>query len=132
MKTQSHLPSPSDVHQVMDVVNRYFDFIYFGDLEIFDDIFHPESHLYGFKDDAVLMWSAGVYRSVVGGRESPSKAGSARRNEVLTIDWASSHHASAKVRVSVHQTTFVDYLTMIKSHSKWQIVSKTYRAEATE
>jgi hypothetical protein len=81
------------------------------------------------REGAINEWSAAHYRDVLSKRESPKSLGAKRRDEVLLIDFASPNQALVKVRVLINETTFVDYLTYLKTADDWKIAFKAYHVE---
>jgi hypothetical protein len=121
--------TPAPTAGLLDAVQRYFELMHDCDVSKFDDVFHSSAALNGLREGAINEWSAAHYRDVLSKRESPKSLGAKRRDEVLLIDFASPNQALVKVRVLINETTFVDYLTYLKTADDWKIAFKAYHVE---
>jgi hypothetical protein len=113
-----------------DAVQKYFDLMYDCDTSRFDEVFRSTVQLHGVRDGQMVMWPAQVYRDILDKRQSPKSLGSARLNEILLMDFASSDMAFVKVRVKISAMVFVDYLTWHCIDDKWLITSKSFYVES--
>lgn len=119
----------STTTELLGSVQGYFELMYDCDVSKFDSVFHSSATLNGLRDGAINEWSAAHYRDVLSKRESPKSLGAARREEMLLVDFASPNHALVKVRVLINGTTFIDYLTYLKTGDDWKIAFKAYHVE---
>ncbi len=101
----------SDIAALLEAVQEYFDLMHDCDLSRFDRVFAPSVQLHGFRDGAMVCWSAQAYRDVLAKRQSPKSLGTPRADEILLVDLAAATQAFVKVRVRITSMIFVDYLT---------------------
>jgi hypothetical protein len=120
----------SSIQNLARSVQRYFDLMYDSDVSRFDRVFRSSAQLHGFREGAMVMWTANEFRDLIGARPSPKSLDAPRREEVLLIDFASPTQALAKVRVRINTATFVDYLTFHLIDGEWLITSKAFHLEA--
>lgn len=109
----------------------YFELMHDCDLARFDRVFAPSVQLHGFRDGAMVCWSAAAYRDVLARRQSPKSQGAPRADEILLVDLASGTQAMTKVRVRINATVFVDYLTWHRVDGRWLVTAKGFHLERT-
>lgn len=123
----------SDVSEVEKVLQVYFDGLYEGDTRKLGQAFHPASHLYaaGVDGKAVDMPRADWFK-MVEGRKSAKASGSERRDRIVSIDFSGPTTAFAKVECQIPPRYFTDYLTLLKTDGRWQVISKSYHTVTRE
>lgn len=85
----------SEIHELLD---QYFDMLYYCDLDKFDAVFHPQA-IYATADEAPLLYrSMPEYREVIARRDSPASRNEQRRDVVEAIEFAGNNTAFARVR----------------------------------
>ncbi len=117
----------SDVAEVEQVLQVYFDGLYEGDTKKLSAAFHPMSHLYSVGSDghAADLPRADWFK-MVEGRKSAKANGSERRDRIVSIDFSGPGTAFAKVECQIPPRYFTDYLTLVKADGRWQVISKTF------
>jgi hypothetical protein len=123
----------SDVAEVEKVLQVYFDGLYEGDTGKLGQAFHPASHLYSVAADgkAADMPRADWF-SMVAGRKSAKANGSERRDRIVSIDFSGPGTAFAKVECQIPPRYFTDYLTLLKTDGRWQVISKSFHTVTKE
>ncbi|PQZ46604.1 hypothetical protein CQ052_21635 [Ochrobactrum sp. MYb15] len=114
---------------VRAAVQSYLDALYFGDVEKFRTVFHPQAQLYSATEGKLVNLNVDAYLDLVANRPSPQKKGDERQDEVLSISIASPTTAHARVKDVYLPKRFVDDLTFVLVDGKWQIVSKVWHFE---
>ncbi|MBS0520007.1 MAG: nuclear transport factor 2 family protein [Proteobacteria bacterium] len=123
----------SDVAEVEKVLQTYFDGLYEGDTRKLGQAFHPASHLYSVGTDGKaadlprtdwLKW--------VESRESGKAKGSERRDRIVSIDFSGPATAFAKVECQLPPRYFTDYLTLLKTDGRWQVIAKAFHTVTKE
>jgi len=123
------LPAESNnkFEDVAAVVNAYFDGLYHCDVDIFERVFHPKA-IYATADEPELLhWQMDEYFEVIAKRPSPAFRGEARHDQIDEIQFAGDNTAFARVRCSIGSTDFVDFLTLVKTKGRWQIMAKIFQ-----
>jgi hypothetical protein len=123
------MTDPTVIDSLAAAVQRYFDLHYTGDIAGFDRVFRASAQLHGFRDGALVTWSAGAYRAVMEGRPSPRSLGAPREDEILLIDVAAPTQALVKLRLRIDTTVFVDYLTYHRVDGAWLVTNKAFHVE---
>ena len=118
-----------DVEGLLGAVQRYFDLMYESDLRQFDRVFAPTAQLHGFRDGRLTMWSAAHFKEVIASRPSAHALKAPREEAVLSVDFAAPDQATAKVRVRIGATVFLDCLTYHRADGEWLITHKAYNVE---
>lgn len=117
----------SDVAAIEKVLQVYFDGLHEGDTRKLGEAFHPASHLYAADGDgkAVDMPRADWFK-MVEGRKSAKASGSERRDRIVSIDFSGPGTAFAKVECQIPPRYFTDYLTLLKTDGRWQVIAKAF------
>lgn len=120
------LNSPTDL---INAVQRYFDALYYCDIELLSKVFHKGSSLFDVDTGKVFAESIDSFSKDVGQRISPASKAQEPEAEILMIDWLSSNCATVKIRIRAHHNVFVDHLGFVNGEKGWQIVSKIWHLE---
>ncbi|CAN7573921.1 nuclear transport factor 2 family protein [Bosea sp. LjRoot90] len=133
-KTSSAEPAVghSSVVELTEAIRKYFDLMYDCDTSRFDQTFAPTVQLHGFRDGRMMAWPTQIYRDILDKRQSPKSVNSARKDEILLIDFASTTQAMTKVRLKVNTMVFVDHLTWHRIDGTWLITSKGFHVESQD
>lgn len=117
-------PAFSDVLQV---VTDYFDALYDCDADKLGSVFHPRA-IYATADEPrFLHRSMEEYLPIVAARRSPASRGELRRDHIDEIQFAGENTASARVRCSIGERDFVDFLTLVRIEGRWRIIAKVFQ-----
>lgn len=114
-------------HEITAVLQDYFDALYFCNTGILQRVFHPRA-IYATADETPLLYrTMEEYVPVVAARQSPASRGEPRRDHIDAIDLAGDNTAFARVRCSIGQRDFVDFLTLVRSEGQWRIIDKVFQ-----
>jgi hypothetical protein len=114
------------IQTIASAINGYFDLMYDADDNQFLAVFHAACVVHGMRDGKLTAWSASEFRDVMRGRPSPASLKSPRDQEILTIDHITPELATAKLRVRIGQTGFLDHLIFHRIDGKWLVTSKAF------
>ncbi len=114
---------------VLSAAQSYLDAMYFGDVEGFRSVFHPQAQLYSTTEGKLVNLDVGTYLDMVANRPSPEKKGDMRQDEIVSISIASPTTAHVRVKDVYLPKRFIDDLTFVLLDGKWQIVSKVWHFE---
>lgn len=117
---------PSDLNDLEQALQTYFDGLYEGDTDKLGRVFHPVSHLFSLTDGKLDDLPREQWFAFVRGRKSAQSQDLPRRDWVVQIDRSSPTTAFAKVQCQIPPRYFTDYLTLVKLDEGWRIVSKTF------
>ncbi len=113
--------------ELQPVISDYFDALYHCDTELLQKVFHPKA-VYATADEAPLLHrTMEDYVPVVAARQSPASRGETRTDAIEEIQFAGENTAFARVRCSIGQSDFVDFLTFVRTDGHWQIMSKIFQ-----
>lgn len=107
------------------LVNYYFQGIYKGDVESLEQVFHPETLLFGDVSGQPYAKTLAQYLDGVAHRTSPKDSGKPYETEIIQIDVINSI-ALAKVRLKMYEYNYYDFLSFHKIDEKWLIVNKLF------
>jgi hypothetical protein len=119
----------SDLHDLEQALQTYFDGMYEGNTDKLGCVFHDVAHLFGVTDGKLTDWSREYWFDLVRNRKSAQSQDLPRRDWVVQIDRSSPTTAFAKVQCQIPPRYFTDYLTFVKLADGWRIVSKTFHTE---
>ncbi len=104
----------------------YLDALFFGDVEGFRSIFHPQAQLYSATEGKLVNLNVDAYMDLVANRPSPHGKGDERQDEIVSISIASPTTAHVRVKDVYLPKRFIDELAFVLLDGKWQIVSKVW------
>lgn len=121
----------SPVAAVERVLQDYFDGLHQSDVTLLAGVFHPRA-VYATADETPpLVRSMAEYFPVVAARVSPASRGEARKDAIDSIEFAGDNTALAKVRCSIGDRDFVDFLSLIRENGEWRIIAKVFQIRRT-
>jgi len=106
---------------IANLMKRYFDAIYDGDLPALSEIFHPENRLAGMRGDEERFSSLQQFLDRVERRHNQD----AYDYKLLSIDH-SGRAGIAKISYRYHGVDFVDYMSVLELDGIWRIVAKSF------
>lgn len=116
----------SDIVELSNAVELYFQALYECNLEKFDQVFHSASSLFDSTEGVLTVMPIAEYRAIIEKRTSPKSAGQKRDDELISADFLSKDAAVVKVRLRIHKKIFVDHLNFARTNGKFQIVAKIW------
>ncbi len=112
---------------VNNMLKLYFDGLYYSDPKKLQLVFHPLA-IYASADETPLLYrTMSDYFEVVSKRESPASRQEVRTDVVEQIQFAGENTAFARVRCSIGTRDFVDFLTLVRTETTWQIMAKVFQ-----
>ena len=125
----------SAFEDVRDKLQLYFDALHDCDVDKLKLVFHPQA-IYATADETPLLYrNMEEYFPVVAARRSPASRKEVRRDAIDGIEFAGDNTAFARVRCSIGNRDFVDFLTLVRTKGRWRIIAKVFqiieRTEAT-
>jgi len=119
----------SDLQQIEQVLQTYFDGVYEGDTAKLAQAFHEEAHLFSSEDGRLADMSRPQWFELLRNRPSAQSRDLQRRDWVVQIDRSGPNTAFAKVHCQIPPRYFTDYLTLVRLADGWKVISKTYHTE---
>jgi len=121
-----------EVVAVKSVLSKYFDGLYNSDTLLLAEAFHPRAHYVCATDGTLLYRDMDEYFLIVDKRPSPASGGETRNDRILSVEFAGPVTAHARVKCSIGEKFFTDFLTLICVDRKWQIISKVFHYDTIE
>ena len=118
-----------EIEAVAELAQKYFDALYHGDAGLFEELFHPEAHLYCNNGEDFVAMDVADYLDLVRNRANPVDRGQARQDEVLQIIVSTPTTAVLRTRELFLPKRFTDDLTLMKFKGKWRIIAKIWDFE---
>lgn len=114
-----------DVKQIQAAITRYFEGIFYGDVEKLASVFHPQCLLFGDINGQPYFKTLQDYLEGVKNRKCPQELGETFRMKILGIDILNSI-AYIKLHVPMLGYNYYDYISMHRINGQWQIVHKMF------
>lgn len=112
--------------EVGELLARYFDGLYTGDAAALAEVFHPQA-LYATVSEGSLVWHGmDTYLPIVAARDAPASRGEVRRDAIESVEFAGAATALARVRCSIGNRYFTDFLSLIRLDGRWMIIAKVF------
>jgi len=123
------MPDATTTKSLQDAVERYFDLMFDGDVERFDQVFATSAQLHGLRDGNLRLVPAKDYKTALASNASPKAKKAPRHQEILLVDFASPTQAIVKVRVRIDTLQYLDYLSYHYVDDTWLITAKSFHVE---
>lgn len=107
------------------LLRDYGDALFDGDVGKLGALFHPQAMLYGEVRGQPYRKTLAQYLEVVAGRRSPRALGEQHGMNVLSIE-VTHTIALARMRCVMLGFDYTDYLSLVNTDGRWQIVSKVF------
>lgn len=114
---------------VAEVLQRYFEGLYYSDTERLRQVFHPEAVYACASAAPALILDIAQYLPIVEQRPSPASRGESLRERILAIEFAGPVTAIAKLECSILPKHYQDFLTLLLIDGRWQIIAKVFHYE---
>lgn len=121
--------SGTAMHEVYELLGRYFDALHHSDADALSSIFHPGAVYATATEGPLLRWSMEEYFPIVAARESPASRCEGRTDAIESIEFAGPVTALARVQCSIGPKRFTDLLTLVQVDGRWQIIAKVFHYE---
>lgn len=119
------LVEPIDV-KIKDLLDRYFDVLYFQDMNEFDQVFHKDCVLYSAQGGELSVRPYAQYREAVANRQSPAEKGEKRDEKILMFDQISPTLALVKPQLELFGGVMQDYLNLVFLEGQWWVMAKMW------
>lgn len=118
---QSNTSNNTDLFKVIELINAYFEGLYYADTKKLEDIFHADAYLKAPNHRRDLT----TWLTDVENRDTPSELGLPYHFNILSIEIIQDQ-AMVKVDCPLFEHKYVDFLSLLKEQGSWKIVNKMY------
>jgi len=108
------------------VIHIYLDGLYHSDTGRLRKALHPDAHYVCATTDEFVNLSMDEYFPIVDKRPSPASLGESRQDKIVSIEFAGPNTAFVRLNCAIGNKYFTDFLTLIKTKDRWQIISKVF------
>ena len=112
--------------EVVRALDDYFDGLHFSDTARLRRVFHPAAMYACATDGNLQLRTMDEYWPIVDARPSPASRGEARRDRVVSVEFAGPVTAFARVECAIAPKAFVDFLTLVRLDGRWRILAKVF------
>ncbi len=113
-----------DVNEITELVERYFDATWRGDVDQLRTLFDPRAVVTGEVDGDPYYKTIDDYLAGVAQRKSPAELGEPVDMELLMLD-VHENIAVAKLHVRMLGFNYYNYFSIMRQRDKWLIIAKT-------
>ncbi|MBW2000044.1 MAG: nuclear transport factor 2 family protein [Deltaproteobacteria bacterium] len=120
----------SEKEAVREVVQKYIDGTYHGDVKALRECFHPSAVMNGYLGDQLLLGNPEPFFEEMEKNPPMAEAGAPYKGEITSVDVVG-NIASVTLKESgfAGSMNFTDYFHLIKVEGEWKIFSKTFATE---
>ena len=111
---------------IAQVLAEYFDGLHHGDSKRLSRAFHPQAHYVCPTEDVLVYRTMSEYFPIVDARPSPASRGEPRHDRIISIELGGPALAFVRAECSIGPKLFTDFLTLIRTDDRWQIISKVF------
>jgi ketosteroid isomerase-like protein len=122
--------SNSDEIAVKNVVQKYIDGTYQGDVQALRDCFHPNAVMNGYLGDQLLIGGPESFFENMEKAPSMAEGGAPYQGNIISVDVVG-NVASVTLKETGFggDMAFTDYFHLLKEAEQWKIISKTFTTE---
>jgi hypothetical protein len=113
------------VIEISKVIEKYFNGIFYGEVGLLAEVFHPKALLFGDVNGEPYFKTNGEYLEGVKNRKSPAELGETFRSKILALE-IQNGIATARLSTPMFEYNYHDYLSLNRIDEKWWIVSKLF------
>jgi len=120
------MASKQSFEQIMTVLESYFEGLYQADSDILKPLFHADARYINTVAGDYMNYSMIEYFTIVRDRRSPATHGQLREDHIISLEFDGQNMGYAKLSMTMLGRKYLDYLTLMYSDNRWQIVSKVF------
>lgn len=114
------------ITEIQKKLKQYFDGLYFCDVQLLNNVFHPDAIYINVTEQPVLRLSMAEYFPIVASRISPASKRQTRQDKINSINLINERLALVHIECVIHSKYFYDALTFVFEDDKWRIISKVF------
>jgi hypothetical protein len=112
--------------EIVAALGDYFDGLHHSDADRLGQLFHPQAIYACGTEGSLTHLTMAEYLPMVAKRPSPASRGEARRDRILSIEFAGPVTALARVECAIGPKRFIDLLSFIKLDGRWRLIAKVF------
>ena len=116
----------NSITEIQQQLEKYFDALYFCDVKLLNDVFHPDAVYINATDQPVLGLSMSEYFPIVASRISPASKQQLRQDKVISINMIHDQLAMVHVECVIQPKYLYDALKLKQKEGEWKIISKVF------
>lgn len=115
------------VAAVREVMERYVDAVFRGDVEVLRSLFHPQASMIGYLGDRFLAGTPEPFFADIESHPTMAESGAPFKGRVSAVE-VTGRAASAKLEETgfFGALNFINYFHLVDTRGDWKIVSKTF------
>lgn len=88
--------------EIVSLLEKYFDLLYKGDVNLIQEVFSKDAHVYSLLDDQVVAINMDLFRKRISERPSPESQNEKRMDTINFIDLSDSKTGLAKINCNLN------------------------------
>ena len=76
----------NDIQEIVNLLGQYFDGLYEGDTNKFENVFHESAHLYSSDGTKIDDWERSFYFEMIKNRPSPLSQNLPRHDKIVSVN----------------------------------------------
>lgn len=120
------MSNAQDISAITELMRQYFDCLYEADPVGMAKVFHTDARYINTVNGEYVNCSTEEYINILEERVPPRERGDERNDEILSIESETQNMAFVKVRLTMMDREYLDYLTLYKDDNRWQIICKVF------
>lgn len=112
--------------EIVAALELYFDGLHNSDADKLGQLFHPQAIYACGTEGSLTYLTMDAYLPMVAKRPSPASRGEARRDHILSIEFAGPVTAFARVECAIGEKRFTDLLSFINLDGRWRLIAKVF------
>lgn len=118
--------------ELVEVLTHYFDGLHHSDAGKLAEVFHPQAIYASASEGSLTHLTMDAYLPMVEKRPSPASRGEARRDRILSIEFAGPVTALACVECAIGPRRFTDLLSFVRLDGRWRLIAKVFHFDLDE
>ncbi len=115
-----------DFDGIRETLIHYFDGLYHSDTSRLEQAFHADARYVTASGNELVNLGMDEYLPIVAKRPSPASRNEARRDEIVSIEFAGPKTACVRLHCAIAERLFTDFLTLIRVDEGWRIIAKVF------
>ncbi len=119
-------PNREAFHDVVGIIETYFEGLHQADSTILSDVFHAKAHYINATAGDDMNYDMPTYFDIVDRRTSPADLNEELEGRILSIAFGNDRMAFVVARSTMFRRDYLDFLTLTLVDGSWKIIAKVF------
>ncbi|MEP6833284.1 MAG: nuclear transport factor 2 family protein [Gemmatimonas sp.] len=111
---------------IVQLLAQYFEGLYNSDSALLSRVFHAQAQYVCPTENALVQRTMAEYFPIIDARPSPASRGEVRHDRIVSIEFGGPTLVFVRAECAIGPKFFTDFLTIIRTEERWQIISKVF------